>query len=322
MMNPSEAPRFLVLIVDDEPSTVDLLAGILKEHYEIACAASGEEALQFCEQRVPDLVLLDVAMPGVDGHEVCRRLKTSPRTDALPVIFVTAHDSPEDEIRGLDAGAVDFIAKPVHPAIVLARVRTQITLKCQADQLRGLALTDALTGVANRRAFEAQLDREWRRCQRNKLPLSVIIIDIDHFKKYNDTYGHQAGDHCLQHVASTLAMSLRRAGDTLGRYGGEEFACLLPATDLAGATARAEDIGRAIERLNIVPAGSANARVVTVSRGVGTTIPDDETEILDLLEVADAMLYQAKRAGRNCTRACLLGQGGNPDGNPPVAAPS
>jgi diguanylate cyclase (GGDEF)-like protein len=224
-------------------------------------------------------------------------------------MFVTAHDRPEDEVKGLEAGAVDFITKPVHPAIVLARVRTQLTLKQQADQLRDMAWTDALTGVANRRSFEARLQLEWRRCQRIKLPLSLIMIDIDHFKLYNDAYGHQAGDRCLQHVASALGASLRRGSDFVSRYGGEEFVCVLPGAGLAGAIERADEIGRAVERLGIAHAQAAAGPMVTVSRGVSATIPDTETAASDLLEVADAMLYQAKRTGRNRTLSSVLGRG-------------
>jgi diguanylate cyclase (GGDEF)-like protein len=307
-MNQVEAPRCLILVVDDEPSTVDLLTGILQEKYDVASATNGEQALDFCERRVPDLVLLDVAMPGINGYEVCRRLRLDPRTDDVPVIFVTAHGRPEDEVRGLEAGAVDFIAKPVHPAIVRARVGTQITLKLQADQLRDMALTDALTGVANRRSFEARLEVEWRRCRRDRLPLSLIMIDIDHFKLYNDAYGHQAGDECLRQIAYALGTTLRRASDMLSRYGGEEFVCLLPGTGFRGAVERADEIGRAVERLNIVHAQLAAGPVVTISRGVSSTIPRAELEISELLEVADAMLYKAKRAGRNRTLSSPLGE--------------
>jgi diguanylate cyclase (GGDEF)-like protein len=287
---------------------VSILVAILSEKYEVASVTSGEQALAFCERRPPDLVLLDVAMPGVDGYEVCRRLKLDARTGDVPIIFVTAHDRPEDEVKGLDAGAVDFIAKPVHPSIVRARVGTQITLKLQADQLRDMALTDALTGVANRRSFESLLEAEWRRCRRDRLPLSLIMIDIDHFKLYNDAYGHQAGDECLRQIAYALGTTLRRASDMLSRYGGEEFVCLLPGTGFRGAVERADEIGRAVERLNIVHAQLAAGPVVTISRGVSSTIPRAERQISELLEVADAMLYRAKHAGRNRTMSSLLGE--------------
>jgi diguanylate cyclase (GGDEF)-like protein len=309
-MSPADTPRPLILIVDDEPSTLDILTGVLGEKYEVAPVMDGEQALEFCERRLPDLVLLDIAMPGVDGYEVCRRLKLDARTGDVPIIFVTAHNRPEDEVRGLEAGAVDFMAKPVHPAVVRARVGAHITLKLQADQLRDLALTDALTGVANRRSLEARLEIEWRRCRRDRVPLSVIMIDIDHFKLYNDAYGHRAGDNCLRHIAHALGTMLRRAGDMLSRYGGEEFVCLLPGTELEGAVERADEIGRAVERLKMFHGRSPAGTVVTISRGVGSTIPRAGSEITELLELADAMLYQAKHAGRNRTMARLLGDGG------------
>jgi diguanylate cyclase (GGDEF)-like protein len=168
-------------------------------------------------------------------------------------------------------------------------------------------MTDILTGVANRRCVEERLDSEWRRCRRNQVPIAVIMIDIDHFKFYNDAYGHQAGDNCLQHIAAALKKGLRRPGDLLGRYGGEEFLCLLPETTLDRAVERADELGRAVMALNIVHAHAADERVVTISRGVSATVPTGETELADLLEVADAMLYDAKRGGRNRTMACLLG---------------
>ena len=310
-MSAAETPRPLILVVDDEPSTVDVLVAILGEKYEVVPVTDGGQALEFCEHRLPDLVLLDIAMPGVDGYEVCRRLKLDARTGDVPVIFVTAHTRPDEEVKGLEAGAVDFIAKPVHPAIVRARVGTQVTLKLQADQLRDLALTDALTGVANRRSLEARLELEWRRCRRDRMPLSVIMIDIDHFKLYNDTYGHRAGDNCLRHIAHALGTMLRRASDMLSRYGGEEFVCLLPGTGLEGAVERADEIGRAVEQLKMFHGQSPAGTVVTISRGVSSSIPCAGSDISELLELADSMLYRAKHAGRNRTMARLL-DGGEP----------
>ena len=300
--------RSLILVVDDEPSTVCILMETLSEEYEVASVTDGEQALAFCARRVPDLILLDVAMPGLDGYEVCRRLKSDTQTGDVPIMFVTAHDGAEDELRGLEAGAVDFLAKPVHPLVVRARVGTQITLKRQADRLRDMALTDALTGVANRRSFEERLKVEWGRCHRLQMPLSLIMIDIDHFKLYNDAYGHQAGDNCLKHIASVLGATLRRTSDMLSRYGGEEFLCLLPGTGLEGAVEKADEMGRAVERLSIVHGQPMAGPVVTVSRGVSTTMPNAESEAADLLEVADAMLYETKRSGRNRTLASALGQ--------------
>lgn len=315
-MNDAQPPRSRILVVDDDPSTVELLEIFLRDEYDVSVATHGEQAIELCRERLPDLILLDVMMPGPDGYEVCRRLKSDPATREAPIIFVTARDEVEEEIKGLEAGAVDFLTKPVHRAIVRARVRTHVLLKQQAVKLRDMAMTDILTGVANRRCIEERLDSEWRRCRRNHVPLAVIMIDIDHFKLYNDAYGHQTGDNCLQHIASALKLGLRRPGDLLGRYGGEEFLCLLPETTLERAVERADELGRSVMALNIVHAASAGRRVVTISRGVSATIPATDTELAELLEVADAMLYEAKNAGRNRTKACPLGQLTGQDATP------
>jgi len=293
--------RARVLIVDDQRLNVQLLTDILKEHYDIAIVSDGERAIELCERRPPDLVLLDVQMPGMDGYEVCRRLKENSATREIPVIFVTARDSIEDQIKGLDAGAVDFITKPVHAPIVRARTRTHILLKQHADRLRELAHTDTLTGVANRRSFDERLKTEWRRSQRSRLPIALIMIDVDHFKQYNDTYGHQAGDRCLQQICAAMKNSLRRPADLLSRYGGEEFACLLPETPLGQAMRKAEELGESVQRLGIPHASSSAAPVVTISRGVAALIPTGELQARELIRIADEMLYEAKRAGRNRT---------------------
>ena len=315
-MTDAEPQRSRILVVDDDPSIVDLLEAFLQHEYHVSVATHGEQAIDLCRRQLPDLVLLDVMMPGLDGYEVCRRLKSDPATRDVPIIFVTARDEVDEEIRGLEAGAVDFLSKPVHRAIVLARVRTHIVLRQQAAKLRDMAMTDILTGVANRRCVEERLDSEWRRCRRNQVPIAGIMIDIDHFKLYNDAYGHQAGDNCLQHIAAALKKCLRRPGDLLGRYGGEEFLCLLPETTLDRAVERADELGRAVMALNIVHAHAADERVVTISRGVSATVPTGETELADLLEVADAMLYDAKRGGRNRTTACPLGLNAGQDAPP------
>jgi len=247
-------------------------------------------------------VLLDVVMPGIDGFEVCKRLKSDPALRDIPVIFVTARDSAEDETLGLEVGAVDFIAKPISPPVVRARVRTHVALKRQTDLLRSLAFNDGLTGVANRRWFDERLQVEWLRCRRNRMPLALILLDLDHFKAYNDHYGHQAGDDCLRAVAAAMKARLGRPADLLARYGGEEFVCLLPETPLDGALAKADDLGRAVQDLAIAHAAAATAPVVTISRGVAAMLPEQGHEPAELLQRADAMLYAAKHAGRN--RSC------------------
>lgn len=298
---PVERPR--ILVVDDQPTNIQTLYQILKGDYDVSMATDGLQAISLCHRRPPDLILLDVVMPGIDGFEVCQRLKADPATRDVPIIFVTARDSTEDETQGLEMGAVDFIGKPVNPTVVRARVRTHIELKRQTDILRSMAFNDGLTRVANRRWFDERLQVEWLRCRRNKLPLSLVLLDLDHFKAYNDRYGHQAGDDCLRAVAAAMKSRLGRPADLLARYGGEEFVCLLPETPPEGARAKADDLGRAVLELGIAHADSMTADVVTISRGVSSAMPAVESNPAELLQRADEKLYVAKRAGRNRTES-------------------
>ena len=198
-----------LLVVDDQRINILVLNELFREDCDVFMATSGEQALQVCRAQLPDLVLLDVQMDGIDGYEVCRRLKADAESRNIPVIFITAQGGEADEVRGLQLGAVDFIAKPINPVIVRARVQTHLTLKLQSDILRSMALLDGLTGVANRRKFDEQLLRDWRQSQREQTSLSLILVDVDHFKRYNDHYGHQAGDAALQAVARVLTSTLR-----------------------------------------------------------------------------------------------------------------
>ena len=223
--------RAKILIVDDEPADIQLMRQTLKGMGELRYATSGQEALRLVEADPPDLVLLDAVMPGLDGFATCARLQQA--AAAIPVVFVTANSDFEHEIRALDAGASDFITKPINPPVVRARVAMHLKFKAQNDLLRSLGQRDPLTGVANRRALEERLAVEWRRAVRHQTPLSLLMIDIDHFKAYNDHYGHPAGDACLERVARTLSQTICRADDLLARYGGEEFAAILAGSDLA-----------------------------------------------------------------------------------------
>ncbi|QCG97125.1 PleD family two-component system response regulator [Azospirillum sp. TSA2s] len=292
-------PRPKILVVDDIPSNVHVLSRILKDDYDIYFATDGEKALDLVQSRMPDLVLLDIMMPGMDGFEVCRRIKDDPTTHDIPVIFISAKSEVEDETRGLEVGAIDFITKPISPPIVKARVRNHLLLKRQTDLLRSLSFLDGLTGIANRRRFDEAMAREWRRCARSHLPLSLVILDVDHFKAYNDQYGHQAGDECLRIVAEVLAERARRPSDLVARYGGEEFVCLLPETDGPGATRVAEGFRAAVAERRIPHAQSPVAPFVTISLGVATVIPSAESSPEKLAEMADQLLYRAKRTGRN-----------------------
>ncbi len=193
-----------ILIVDDAMENIQILHQALQDEHDVLFAMNGAKALQIAQNQLPDLILLDAVMPDMDGYAVCAALRASPVTRDIPIIFVTALKTPEDETRALEAGAADFISKPVNAAVVRARVRTQLTVKRQSDALRELTLTDGLTGVANRRAFNENLSLEWRRCARAQVPMSLIMVDIDHFKNFNDAYGHQAGDACLQLAGAAM----------------------------------------------------------------------------------------------------------------------
>lgn len=297
--------RSKILVVDDIPSNVHVLSRILKDEHDIYFATDGAKALELAQSRLPDLVLLDIMMPGMDGYEVCSRLKTDPITRDIPVIFISAKSEVEDETYGLEVGAIDFISKPISPPIVKARVRNHLLLKRQTDLLRTLSFADGLTGIANRRRFDEVLLREWRRCGRVQLPLSLIMLDVDQFKPYNDHYGHQAGDECLRAVAQLLAEQMMRPGDLIARYGGEEFVCLLPETDEDGAVQVAERLRETVADRRLPHAVSHVADHVTISLGVATARPmlDDTPE--RLTQLADGLLYEAKRAGRN--RVCSGG---------------
>jgi diguanylate cyclase (GGDEF)-like protein len=215
------------------------------------------------------------------------------------VIFVTARSDPADETLALETGGVDFITRPVNPAVVRARVKTHLTLKAQSDFLRSLAFIDGLTGLANRRRFDEALVAEWRHCRRRGVQLALLMIDIDHFKRYNDHYGHLAGDACLRRVAAALRACLGRAHDLVARYGGEEFACLIPECDAETALARAGEIRTALKLLAIPHATSPTADRVTLSIGVACFCPGADDEPERLVTAADAALYEAKSRGRD-----------------------
>lgn len=288
-----------ILIVDDQAINIRILALLFQPDHEVFMARSGAQALAFCRDERPDLILLDVMMPDIDGFEVCRQLMADPATWHIPVIFITGRDTAEDESRGLEIGAVDFIAKPINPSIVKARVRTHLTLKAQSDALRELAYRDGLTGVPNRRRFDQQLDIEWRACLRSERPLAVLMVDIDAFKPYNDHYGHLLGDGALRCVAGVLQSTLRRPRDFCARYGGEEFICLLPESDLDMALHTAEYLRAQVEAAAIAHAYSAIGPVMTVSIGAAVRVPDASAQPAELLHAADDALYRAKREGRN-----------------------
>lgn len=293
-------PAQTVLLIDDVPANLDVLLEHLQdEHVRLLAATCGEDALRLALKTPPDLILLDIMMPGMDGYEVLRRLKARPETRQVPVIFVTAMSDATDEAEGLAMGAVDYIAKPFVVPVLKARVKNHLELKRKTDLLTQLASIDGLTGVANRRQLNASLQQEWSRCQRYQHPLSLILIDVDHFKRYNDHYGHGCGDSCLRRVAKALLALCQRPGDLLARYGGEEFVALVPEASTEEARHTAELLRTAVESLAIPHQYATAADIVTVSLGVASMIPDMEHKPESLLNMADRALYQAKEAGRN-----------------------
>ncbi|CAK0743335.1 two-component system, chemotaxis family, response regulator WspR [Gammaproteobacteria bacterium] len=291
--------RPTILVADDEPVDVQIVADILKRDHNILLALSGEDTLRIAELHEPDLILLDVRMDGMDGFTVCRKLKENPLLKDIPVIFVTAMNDLEDEAKGLEIGAIDYITKPIHSFIIRNRVRNHLELKAQRDTLRCLAVIDGLTGITNRRGFDEALDREWRRALRNSSKISLAIADIDHFKAYNDHYGHLVGDECLRAVTGVFHHQMRRPTDLTARYGGEEIICLLPDTDSAGAHLVVRRILADLAALAIHHEASPIAPVVTVSVGIATAVARPKHNQSDLLALADRYLYEAKNSGRN-----------------------
>nr|WP_139064047.1 PleD family two-component system response regulator [Thiorhodospira sibirica] len=297
----AHAERPTVLVVDDQPTNVQALAKLLKDEYRVQVATSGSKALDIANQeQPPDLILLDIEMPEMDGYEVCRALKSDSRTNRIPVIFVTARDAVEDEELGFRLGAVDYVSKPFHPAIVRARVRNHMRLKIKTDLLEKLAMLDGLTGIPNRRYLNERMNHEWQRAIRESRPLSLVMMDIDYFKPYNDQYGHGAGDDCLGKVAKALQGAITRPADLVARYGGEEFSALLPETDTTGALHVATRFQEAIAALQLPHAYSSVSSFITLSIGVVTLIPTVDTGAAQkLFDLADEALYESKNHGRN-----------------------
>ncbi len=289
-----------ILVVDDERLNLNVLSDLLRQDYKVILAKNGNQALDRVNSETPpDLVLLDVIMPEIDGYEVLRKIKANDHTKDIPVIFITALDSKQDEARGLEMGAVDYIRKPFHPPIVKARVKNHLTISRQRKLLEGLANLDGLTEMPNRRSFELSLEKEWRRCQRSGDVISLAMMDVDCFKQYNDNYGHTAGDEVLKKVARVLMGEARRPGDMAARFGGEEFVLLLPETDASGASFLAEKIRVMIAELGITHDYSSAGNVITASLGGVTVFPSTGSVPQDMTIAADSMLYEAKRRGRN-----------------------
>jgi diguanylate cyclase (GGDEF)-like protein len=290
----SESPRPQILIVDDEPTNVQVVAEALSG-YDLYFATNGTRALQMAVSQPFDLILLDVVMPGMDGFEALRWLKSEAKTQHIPVIFITSMTDIDDEARGFDLGAVDYIVKPVSPAITRARVRTHIEIKRQRDLLEQHAAMDGLTKIANRRRFDESLSRIWRTAQRDGDAVTLMLIDVDYFKRYNDFYGHSPGDECLRRIADALERTFSRGDDLAARYGGEEFALVIAGADGEMAVRRVLDAIAALE----IPHARSDAHVF-VSVSVGAVVTKADSGQPDAaLAAADRLLYAAKEAGRH-----------------------
>jgi len=291
-----------ILVIEDAPENVRFVGRLLKRFGAVHFALGGREGLALARRLKPDLILLDVEMPDLSGYDVIGRLRGDPETAPIPVIFLTGRSDGADEAKGLELGAIDYIAKPFNAAVVLARVRNHLKLVDYGRRLRALnaelerrAATDELTRLPNRRAYLDMAARELQRFRRHADDCSILLLDIDHFKAVNDTYGHDAGDAVLQEVARRLVKATRQL-DTVARYGGEEFALLLPKTDAPGARVVAE---RVLQALRARPVMAQEAAVpVTATVGV-TMLRAGDRGIDDVLKRADLALYEGKREGRD-----------------------
>ena len=319
-----------ILVVDDTPHNLQLLLNMLtRKGYEAMGVSDGIKALADMQDKLPDLVLLDINMPNINGFEVCQKLKSGDRTRDIPIIFVSARDEVLDKVQAFSLGGVDYITKPFQIAEVLARVENQLTLRRLQQQLQAqneqlkkeidhrvvaetllqeankkleqLVNLDGLTQLANRRCFDEYLEQEWQRLGREQLPLSLIMCDIDFFKNYNDTYGHVTGDDCLRKVSGVIKESVRRPADLAARYGGEEFVLVLPNTDIEGAVSIAESIRHQLSDLAIPHEDSPVSQFVTLSLGVTCLTPKVDSNPSVLLTAADYALYRAKELGRDQT---------------------
>jgi len=303
-----------VLIVDDSATTrAGLAAAVRAMKLEPVLAESGEKALQLFSAAPPALVLLDVMMPGIDGYETAKRMRAATPAKWVPILFLSSSEYDQNLERAIECGGDDYLVKPVSAVVLSAKIRALQRLEKMHNQLvelsselssanrrlETISQQDALTGIANRRAFDDRLGLHFADAARTREPLSLVLCDIDHFKAYNDRYGHPAGDDCLRRVAAALALRCKRATDLAARYGGEEFALILPHTPAAGALALIENARGDVGALAIPHEGSQTAAVVSLSAGVATYAGEPGMRIAELVTRADEALYRAKQFGRN-----------------------
>ncbi len=291
--------RKTILIVEDEAVNLNMLISILKEEYQLIVEKSGLRAIERAEQQLPDLILLDIILPDLDGYSIINALKNNELTKEIPVIFVSSLKNVEDEEKGFLLGAVDYVTKPYNAAIIKARVRTHMKILSQRKLLEKIAMLDGLTEIPNRRSFTNQFSHEWDRAARNGSCLSLILVDVDFFKAFNDHYGHGIGDVALKGIANAFVGSLNRGSDFVARIGGEEFAILLPECGKEGGLVIGERLCQAVRDLKILHEYSPTAKFITVSLGGVTLIPSPENTQMEMFEWADQQLYAAKSSGKN-----------------------
>lgn len=317
-----------ILIVEDSENALFVLKAMLNNagHNRVETADSATKALDLLGINGGDvlndeveLILMDLMMPDVDGIEAARKIKEQEAFKDTPILMITAHADVKFLAKAFEAGAMDYIIKPVDKVELVSRINSALRLKNEMDRrkeregelmklmeqledvnksLKILSAEDGLTGIANRRTFEDLFDVEWRRALRDKKSISLVFIDIDHFKGFNDTYGHQAGDNCLVKVARRLADSINRPADLVARYGGEEFVVVLPDTDSKGAEFKAEELRKNVWELTM-PHKKSSHKFVSISLGVASTIPTLNSKSATLLSAADRAVYEAKTGGRN-----------------------
>lgn len=336
MEETAEIAKANILVVDDTLANVQLLSRMLAEDgYKVRKVLDGQMALMGIQTAPPDLILLDVNMPDMNGYEVCEQLKANEATQDIPIIFISALDEVSEKVKAFAVGGVDYITKPFQVAEVLARVEHQLMLRDLQQQLREqnvllqqkidehertlheleqakialqqanaelqrLASVDDLTQVANRRHFYNYLTQEWQRSMREQANLSLLLCDVDHFKDYNDAYGHQAGDRCLQQVAQAIQSAIHRPSDLVARYGGEEFAVILPSTEMEGAAHIAQRIQTTLRQMQLVHPKSSVSAFVTLSVGIASFVPHPTQSPDQIVAIADQALYAAKEKGRDC----------------------
>jgi diguanylate cyclase (GGDEF)-like protein len=298
-----EAKKNLLLIVDDENSNLKYLSHILMEDYTILTATNGVNAIEKAKEYKPDLILLDILMPGLDGYQTLSEIKKTEEIQKIPVIFITGLDTAKDEEKGLSLDAADYIIKPFNPTVVKLRVRNQIQIVNQLRTIECLSMIDQLTNIPNRRSFDDRLRVEWKHAIREHEPISMMILDLDRFKTVNDTYGHQQGDVVLQTIAGVFFKVLKRPTDFAARWGGEEFVVLMPNTSLEGALDVAENLRHEVED-TLIPNANGSDIKITLSIGVTSLQPTVDSSMDAFFSKADKALYNAKEAGRN--KVCSL----------------